>query len=111
MKSAKNVRRILVSVPTASYPERRKLEGILTYATEKRGTPWHVHIESSGGYVRQRLLDLPKWECDGIIAYVDTDRSLSEIAENCGFASASHLCADIKAAFGMTPVQLRQHPV
>lgn len=79
MKNAKNVRRILVSVPTASYPERRKLEGILTYATEKRGTPWHVHIESSGGYVRQRLLDLPKWECDGIIAYVDTDRERKRI--------------------------------
>lgn len=37
-----------------------------------------------------------------------TDKSVSEISESCGFASTTHLCQWMRAAYGMTPLVYRK---
>lgn len=69
----RKVKRILVSVPTATHTQRLLLEGILRYAKEKRGDAWMLQLDI-GGFARQRLHDLPGWNCDGVIAYLDNPR-------------------------------------
>lgn len=39
-----------------------------------------------------------------------TKRPIAEIAESCGFTSASHLGLRIREAYGKTPLELRGHP-
>jgi len=63
-------KRILVSLPTNSHTQRRKLEGLLKYAHERHGDSWHLQLDL-GGFVRQKLKNFAKWECDGIVAYID----------------------------------------
>ena len=63
-------KRILVSMPTGSHTQRRKLEGILQYVRERHGASWRLQLDL-GGFVRQRLRRLADWRCDGIIAYID----------------------------------------
>lgn len=65
-----STRRILVSMPTNSHTQRRKLEGILNYARERHGDSWRLQLDI-GGFVRQRLKSFSAWKCDGIIAYID----------------------------------------
>ena len=68
--SKKHIRRILVSISTSSYTQRRMLESILHYAQERHGASWRLQLDL-GGFVCQRLRNLSAWNCDGIIAYVD----------------------------------------
>lgn len=72
-------KRILVSIPTSVHTQRLKLEGILKYAKEKHGDIWMLQLDI-GGFARQRLLDLPGWKCDGIIAYVDNPKDRAAFA-------------------------------
>lgn len=65
-----NDKRILVSIPTGSHTQRRKLEGLLRYARERHGDNWHIQLDL-GGFVRQKLKRLADWNCDGIVAYID----------------------------------------
>jgi len=74
-------KRILVSIPTAAHTQRLKLEGVLKYAKEKRGDIWTLQLDI-GGFARQRLLDLPGWKCDGIIAYVDNPKDRDTFANS-----------------------------
>lgn len=70
-------RKILVTIPTFSRPERLKLDGILSYVHEKRGRKWNVALDFaalSGHPATHSLADY-----DGIIAYVDSDRRRSEL--------------------------------
>jgi len=67
-------RRILVSMPTASHTQRRKLEGILRYARERHGDSWKLQLDL-GGFIRQRMHDYARWACDGIIAYIEKPAS------------------------------------
>ena len=72
-------KRILVPILTSAHTQRLKLEGILKYAKEKRGDIWMLQLDI-GGFARQRLLDLPGWKCDGIIAYVDNPKDRTAFA-------------------------------
>ena len=63
-------RRILVSIPTKSFTQRRLLEGVLKYARERHGDNWRLQLDL-GGYVIQKLKCFSDWKCDGIIAYID----------------------------------------
>lgn len=63
-------KRILVSMPTSSHTQRRKLEGILQYVRERHGDNWRLQLDI-GGFVRQKLMCFADWKCDGIIAYID----------------------------------------
>lgn len=63
-------RRILVSIPTGSHTQRRKLEGLLRYARERHGDNWHIQLDL-GGFVRQKLKRIADWNCDGIVVYID----------------------------------------
>ena len=67
-------RRILVSMPTNSHTQRRKLEGILNYARERHGDNWRLQLDI-GGFVRQRLKSFSAWKCDGIIAYINDPKT------------------------------------
>ena len=63
-------RRILVSIPTNSYTQRRLLEGVLRYARDRHGDNWRLQLDL-GGFVSQKLKCFGDWKCDGIIAYID----------------------------------------
>ena len=63
-------KRILVSIPTTSHTQRRKLEGVLKYARERHGGDWRLQLDL-GGFVHQKLKCFADWKCDGIIAYID----------------------------------------
>ena len=63
-------KRILVSMPTSSHTQRRKLEGILQYARDRHGANWRLQLDI-GGFVQQKLMCFADWKCDGIIAYID----------------------------------------
>lgn len=64
--------KILVAMPTGSYAERVKLEGILQYAHEKKGARWDLELDLSG--ILGRLLQTNASQpYDGIIAYVGDD--------------------------------------
>lgn len=65
-----HTRRILVSIPTNSYTQRRMLEGVLKYARERHGDTWRLQLDL-GGFVSQKLKCFSDWKCDGIIAYID----------------------------------------
>ena len=65
-----STKHILVSMPTSSHTQRRKLEGILRYAHERHGDNWRLQLDL-GGFVRQRLVRFADWKCDGIIAYIN----------------------------------------
>lgn len=65
-----NRKRILVSIPTNSHTQRRKLEGLLRYVRERHGDSWRLQLDL-GGFVSQRLKGFANWRCDGIIAYID----------------------------------------
>lgn len=67
------MRRILVVIPTSTYTQRQLLEGLLGYAHEKSGEPWHLHLDLND-LSEQRLKDLKSWHCDGIVAYILNDR-------------------------------------
>ena len=53
---------ILVSMPTTSHTQRRKLEGILKYVRERHGDSWRLQLDL-GGFVRQRLERFADWSC------------------------------------------------
>ena len=63
-------KRILVSMPTGSHTQRRKLEGLLQYVRERHGDNWRLQLDI-GGFVQQKLMCFADWRCDGIIAYID----------------------------------------
>ena len=65
-----STKRILISIPTNSHTQRRKLEGVLKYARERHGDNWRLQLDL-GGFVRQKLKCFADWKCDGIIAYID----------------------------------------
>lgn len=62
-------RRILVSIPTNSHTQRRKLEGLLKYVRERHGDNWRLQLDI-GGFESQRLKGFAHWNCDGIVAYI-----------------------------------------
>ena len=81
-------KKVLVSIPTAQYAERLKLEGVLRFAHD---------------ILARRALA----EAEDLLAH--TDRPIGEIAEQCGFSSASHLSLRLKEACGKTPLAYRKN--
>lgn len=71
-------KRIFVKMPTDEYPQSMKLEGILKYATEKKGSPWQLQIEH-GGFSYQSVRNFAVWGCDGIIAFVTNSEERARI--------------------------------
>ena len=67
------IRRILVVIPTSTYTQRQLLEGLLSFAHEKTGIPWHLHLDLND-LSDQHLKDLKSWRCDGIVAYILSGR-------------------------------------
>lgn len=61
---SRSSKKVLVSIPTAQYAERLKLEGVLRFAHEKRGDRWDVVIDV-GGRIGPDI--------SGLIAYVTSD--------------------------------------
>ena len=57
--------RILVTLPTANFTQRRILEGVLSYAREHG--PWMFHL-NTGDVAGQGLRRIADWKCSGIIA-------------------------------------------
>ena len=57
--------RILVTLPTANFTQRRILEGVLSYAREHG--PWMFHL-NTGDVAGQGLRRISDWKCSGIIA-------------------------------------------
>ncbi len=68
-KERKKNSRILVSMSTADYTQRRKLQGILNYAHEKGDGQWQLQLDL-GGFKQQEVKDFARWRCNGIIAYI-----------------------------------------
>jgi len=58
-----------VVIPTSTYTQRQLLEGFLSFAHEKAGIPWHLHLDLND-LSDQHLKDLKSWRCDGIVAYI-----------------------------------------
>ena len=56
-------------IPTSTYTQRQLLEGLLSFAHEKAGVPWHMHLDLND-LSDQHLKDLKSWRCDGIVAYI-----------------------------------------
>lgn len=73
MSADSNRKRILVVIPTSTLTQRQLLEGLLEYAHESATAPWQFHLDLRD-LNRQRLRDLKSWSCDGIIAYILSDR-------------------------------------
>jgi LacI family transcriptional regulator len=69
LKEKKRSSRILVSMSTADYTQRRKLQGILDYAHGKGGDQWQLQLDL-GGFKLQEVKNLARWQCSGIIAYI-----------------------------------------
>lgn len=67
-------RNIIVSIHTASHTQRERVEAILDYTKTKPGDVWRLHLESIG-ISPQRMMDLSRWQGDGIIALV-TDETI-----------------------------------
>ena len=83
-------KKVLVSIPTAQYAERLKLEGVLRFAHD---------------ILARRALA----EAEDLLAH--TDRPIGEIAEQCGFSSASHLTHLFKKKYGFPPSLARARQV
>jgi LacI family transcriptional regulator len=66
-------KRILVVIPTSTLTQRQLLEGLLEYAHESASGPWQFHLDLHD-LNRQRMKDLKSWGCQGIIAYILSDR-------------------------------------
>ena len=66
-------KRILVVIPTSTLTQRQLLEGLLKYAHESATGTWQFHLDLHD-LNRQHLKDLKSWNCNGIIAYILTDR-------------------------------------
>ena len=62
---------ILVAMPTQNHAERMKLEGILQYAHEKKGTRWNLELDL-GGIVGRLARRSSARRYDGLIAYVQS---------------------------------------
>lgn len=73
------MRKILVAIPTSTYTQRQLLEGLLAYTHEKGGEPWLLHLDLND-LGEQRLKDLRSWRCDGIVAYILSDRERRSFA-------------------------------
>ncbi len=65
--------RILVVIPTSTHTQRQLLEGLLAYAHTKGGAPWQLHLDLRD-LNRQHLKNLAHWHCNGIIAYILSER-------------------------------------
>ena len=62
--------RILVSMPTANYAERMKLEGLLAYAHECKGGRWDILLDNAG---------FGRRDVDGVVAYIVSEKMRREI--------------------------------
>lgn len=86
-------RNIFVSIPTEEHAERLKLEGVLAYAHEKKGSKWNVQPDP-GGLVTHVAKNHRRYGIDGIIAYVADDRTrrtLSRVSCPCVLIEDQHL--------------------
>ena len=82
LKEKKRSSRILVSMSTADYTQRRKLQGILDYAHGKGGEQWQLQLDL-GGFKMQEVKSLARWQCSGIIAYItDVEQRRRFLAAN-----------------------------
>lgn len=72
----KNVKNILVLIPTGDYAERLKLNGILEYARDKAGMRWNLKL-CVGGSIR--LPSTRRTRVDGVIAYVQNGRNRARL--------------------------------
>ena len=73
MAALRNQKRVIVVIPTSTLTQRQLLEGLLEYAHESAATPWQLHLDLRD-LNRQHLRDLKSWNCQGIIAYILSDR-------------------------------------
>ena len=69
--------RILVTLPTANFTQRRILEGVLSYAREHG--PWMFHL-NTGEVAGQGLRRISDWKCSGIIALSAHPELISRLA-------------------------------
>lgn len=60
-----SIPKILVTLPTANFTQRRILEGVLAYARDHG--PWMFHL-NTGDIAEQGLRRISDWKCSGIIA-------------------------------------------
>lgn len=72
----KNVKNILVAIPTGDYAERLKLNGVLEYARDKAGARWNLRL-CVGGAIRLPIPDDVR--ADGVIAYVQNERDRARL--------------------------------
>lgn len=72
-------RSIIISIPTVSNTQRKRVEAILDYTKTKSGDKWRLHLDSVG-MTPQRMLDLSHWKGDGIIALV-TDENIDRFLD------------------------------
>ena len=94
---------ILVAMPTQNHAERMKLEGILQYAHEKKGTRWNLELGLTLAAAIRRLR-LEK-AAEMLVA---TDLPVAEIADRCGVACVSHFAILMRRAYGSTPLAYRR---
>lgn len=71
---------VFVSIPTEEHAERIKLEGLLSYAHEKRGSKWHLQIDD-GGLLRHITSNFSSFHYDGVIAYVTSNVQRRELSK------------------------------
>ena len=60
-----SIPKILVTLPTANFTQRRILEGVLAYARDHG--PWMFHL-NTGDIAGQGLRRIADWKCSGVIA-------------------------------------------
>lgn len=70
-------RRIFVSLPAINRPERLKLDGILAFAHERHAPAWRVELDFAA--LQGRPSRLAAADCDGIVAYVESDARRDEL--------------------------------
>ena len=73
---ADNRKRILISVPMLALQHRQGLEGILQYVKDHRTTAWDTYIEAEA---LDHQLNLSKVKCDGILAFITSDKARKRI--------------------------------
>ena len=66
-------KRILISVPMLTYQHRQGIEGILRYVHENKASSWETYLETELLDTSMQL-NLKRWGCDGIIAYIARDK-------------------------------------
>lgn len=72
---------VFVSIPTEEHAERLKLEGVLAYAHDKKGSRWNIQLDP-GGLIEHIAKHPRHFGIDGIIAYVENNQMRQTLAKS-----------------------------